>query len=71
MRFKLWLMGQNTDVQRKYRKILEILVWNGNRKNMPEYFILEVVLEGQIIVVLAEIAGAGRNGFPAPAQTYF
>ena len=45
MQFELWLMGQNADVQRKYWEILKKSVWNGNRKEMPKYSILEIVLE--------------------------
>lgn len=48
MRFELWLMGQNADVQKKYWEILKHSVWNGNREEMPKYSILEVVLENQI-----------------------
>lgn len=48
LQFELWLMGQNADVQRKYWEILKNSVWNGNRKKMPKYSILEIVLENQI-----------------------
>ena len=48
MQFELWLMGQNADVQRKYWEILKKSVCNGNRKEMPKYSILEIVLEDQI-----------------------
>lgn len=48
MQFELWLMGQNADVQRKYWEILKKSVWNGNRKEIPKYSILEIVLEDQI-----------------------
>ena len=48
LQFELWLMGQNADVQRKYWEILKNSVWNGNRKEMPKYSILEIVLENQI-----------------------
>lgn len=48
LQFELWLMGQNADVQRKYWEILKNSVWNKKRKEMPEYSILEVVLENQI-----------------------
>lgn len=48
MQFELWLMGQNADIQRKYWEILKDSIWNGNKKEMPEYSILEVVLENQI-----------------------
>lgn len=48
MQFELWLMGQNADVQRKYWEIMKNSVWNGNKKEMPKYSILEIVLENQI-----------------------
>lgn len=48
LRFELWLMGQNADVQRRYWEILKDSVWNSGRKEMPRYSVLEVVLEGQI-----------------------
>lgn len=47
MQFELWLMGQNADVQRKYWEILKDSVWN-NKKEIPKYSILEIVLETQI-----------------------
>lgn len=48
MQFELWLMGQNADVQKKYWEILKDSKWNINRKEMPKYSVLEVVLENQI-----------------------
>lgn len=46
--FELWLMGQNADIQRKYWKILQKTKWNYNQKIMPEYSIVEIVLETNI-----------------------
>ena len=46
--FELWLMGQNADIQRKYWKILKKTKWNYNQKIMPEYSIVEIVLETNI-----------------------
>ena len=46
--FELWLMGQNADIQRKYWKILQKTKWNHNQKIMPEYPIVEIVLETNI-----------------------
>ena len=46
--FELWLMGQNADIQRKYWKILKKTKWNHNQKIMPEYSIVEIVLETNI-----------------------
>lgn len=48
LQFELWLMGQNADVQRKYWDILKNSEWNGNRKEMPKYSILAIVLVNQI-----------------------
>lgn len=48
MQFELWLIGQNVDVQRKYWQILKNSIWNSNRRDMPKYSVLEVVLENQI-----------------------
>lgn len=48
MQFELWLMGQNADVQKRYWEILKNTEWNFNRKEMPRYSVLEVVLENQI-----------------------
>lgn len=48
MQFEFWLMEQNADVQRAYWELLKNSVWNSNRKEMPKYSILEVVLEDQM-----------------------
>lgn len=48
MQFELWLMGQNKDVQIKYWEILRNSKWNDNRKGMPKYSVLEIILENQI-----------------------
>ena len=44
MRFELWLMGQNADVQAAYWAHLKTSVWNHGREKMPRYSVLEVVL---------------------------
>jgi hypothetical protein len=44
MRFELWLMGQNADVQAAYWAQLKTSVWNHGREEMPRYSVLEVVL---------------------------
>ncbi len=44
MRFELWLMGQNSDVQKRYWALLKSSKWNENRPAMPRYSVLEVVL---------------------------
>lgn len=41
-------MGQNKDVQIKYWEILRNSKWNDNRKGMPKYSVLEIILENQI-----------------------
>lgn len=48
LRFELWLMGQNADVQKTYWEILKNSPWNSGRTAMPKYAVLEVVLEDQI-----------------------
>lgn len=44
MRFELWLMGQNADVQAKYWLLLKDSKWNIEREEMPIYSVLETVL---------------------------
>ncbi|TBV11917.1 DUF7000 family protein [Stutzerimonas kirkiae] len=44
VRFELWLMGQNAEIQKKYWDALRSSKWNKNRLEMPKYFILESVL---------------------------
>lgn len=44
MRFELWLMGQNADVQKRYWGLLKSSVWNKNQPVMPRYSVLETVL---------------------------
>lgn len=48
MQFELWLMGQNTNVQKKYWEILRNSKWNANREKMPKYSVLEVTLNNDI-----------------------
>lgn len=48
MQFELWLMGQNADVQKQYWEILKLSPWNQDRKEMPQYSVLEVILENRI-----------------------
>lgn len=47
MRFELWLMGQNAEVQTKYWKLLKKTEWNRHLANMPKYSALETVLEAK------------------------
>lgn len=44
VRFELWLMGQNVQIQKKYWNILKTSQWNKNQTTMPKYSVLEVVL---------------------------
>lgn len=48
MRFELWLMGRNSDIQKKYWEILKHSKWNADKNEMPKYSVLEVILEDQI-----------------------
>jgi len=44
MRFELWLMGQNAEVQKKYWDLLKSTERNKGRDAMPRYSVLEAVL---------------------------
>lgn len=44
VQFELWLMGRNAKVQKEYWNILKTTEWNKDRKTMPKYSVLEVVL---------------------------
>ena len=44
MRFELWLMGQNSEIQTRYWNLLKTSFWNQERIHMPKYSILEVIL---------------------------
>lgn len=44
VRFELWLMGQNSETQKKYWNFLKTTKWNAGRVSMPQYSVLEVVL---------------------------
>ena len=44
MRFELWLMGQNSEVQHQYWDLLKSTKWNINQPFMPKYSVLETVL---------------------------
>ncbi|HIU75796.1 MAG TPA: hypothetical protein IAC62_07935, partial [Candidatus Pelethocola excrementipullorum] len=41
MRFELWLMGQNADVQTEYWDLLKTTEWNKEQIVMPKYSVLE------------------------------
>ncbi|WP_192867884.1 DUF7000 family protein [Thaumasiovibrio subtropicus] len=44
LRFELWLMGQNADMQHHYWSILKASPWNVGFDAMPIYSVLETVL---------------------------
>ena len=44
MRFELWLMGQNAEVQAKYWNLLKATKWNSHLASMPKYSALETVV---------------------------
>lgn len=44
VRFELWLMGQNAEVQKEYWNLLRSTKWNKDKAEMPQYSVLEVTL---------------------------
>ena len=44
LRFELWLMGQNAEIQKKYWEILKTTPWNKGVEMMPKYSVLEAIL---------------------------
>lgn len=44
IRFELWLMGQNKDVQKQYWELLKSTKWIKSKTNKPKYSELEIVL---------------------------
>ncbi len=44
LRFELWLMGQNIEIQKTYWDLLKTSHWNKNQTTMPKYSVLEVIL---------------------------
>ena len=44
MRFEIWLMGQNSEIQIKYWNLLKTSFGNQARIDMPKYSVLEVIL---------------------------
>lgn len=44
MRFEIWLLGQNLQIQEKYWQYFKSTRWNTNRATRPQYAILETVL---------------------------
>ena len=48
LQFECWLMGQNAQIQKAYWEILKNTKWNQDQSKMPQYAVLEAVLETQI-----------------------
>lgn len=48
MRYELWLMGQNSTIQKRYWQILKNQTWNKDKNQMPKYSVLEVPLVSSI-----------------------
>lgn len=44
VRFELWLMGQNREIQKEYWQLLKSTKWNDGRATKPRYSELEIVL---------------------------
>ena len=44
MRFEIWLMGQNKEIQDRYWDILKASKWNKARTERPQYAELEIIL---------------------------
>lgn len=44
VRFELWLMGQNLEIQKNYWNLLKTSKWNKEQIAMPKYSVLEVIL---------------------------
>jgi len=44
MRFELWLLGQNKEIQNRYWDMFKASKWNEGRTKKPQYAELEIVL---------------------------
>ncbi len=47
IRFEIWLLGNTAAVQKQYWDLLKTSKWNKERMEMPQYSILEAVLENK------------------------
>jgi len=47
MRFEIWLLGNTITIQKEYWEQLQASKWNNGRKEMPQYSILEVIIENE------------------------
>lgn len=45
MRFEVWLLGNTKSIQKKYWALSQNTKWNKDKDEMPEYSILETVLD--------------------------
>lgn len=45
MRFEIWLLGNTAAVQKRYWDLLKDSKWNKDRTEMPQYAIVEVVID--------------------------
>ena len=44
VRFELWLLGRNVEIQKKYWEFFKLTKWNEGVTTMPKYSIFETVL---------------------------
>ena len=47
MRFEIWLLGNTISIQKQYWELLKKSKWNKEREEMPEYSILESIIENK------------------------
>ncbi len=47
MRFEIWLLGNTKAIQKNYWNLLKASKWNKDKSEMPEYSILEAVIENE------------------------
>lgn len=45
MRFEIWLLGNTINIQKEYWNQLKESKWNKHRKEMPQYSILEAIID--------------------------
>lgn len=48
MQMELWLAGRTREIQKKYWQLMKNTRWIHGAEEMPEYAVLEVVLENRI-----------------------
>lgn len=47
MRFEIWLLGNTKTIQKNYWNLLKASKWNKDRKEMPTWAIIEVIIENK------------------------